>query len=253
MFETESSDASGVVLVAHGLNNKPDVMNSLIGVLRAEGFHCLRISLHEDEVRGVSPTVIADRWLNTFKSAYVRLAAGYPSLPISVLSYSLGALTTIKCLDVHPTLDIERMVLIAPPVALTWSASLVRLLTPLARFELALPSAAPREVRARRATPLKEYAAMLDISKDVRTLRNPDVLGAIPTEVILDPDDELVSYAGVLSWLRTQKLGSWTGYRLHGRQPEGRTYAHLMVLEKSLGSSAWLTLTERIIKHLRAA
>ena len=251
MFETRSDPASGVVLVAHGLNNKPEVMNSLIDVLRAEGFHCLRISLHDRAVKRLSPAVIADGWLDTFTSAYGRLTHDYPSLPIYNLSYSLGALTTIRFLDMHPTVKFERMILIAPPVAFTRSASLVRFLTPLAQFGLVLPSAAPREVRARWGTPLKEYVAMLEISKDVQTLRNADELEAIPTEIVLDPDDELVSYSGVLSWLEAQHLDTWTSYRLPERQPEGRTYAHLMVLEKSLGSSTWLTLTERIIKHLK--
>lgn len=253
MFETGSDLASGVVLVAHGLNNKPDVMNSLIEVLRAEGFHCLRVSLHDRAVKSASPAAIADGWLDTFVSTYGQLTDDYPSLPIYNLSYSLGALMTIRFLDMHPTVKFGRMILIAPPVAFTRSASLVRLLTPLSRFGLVLPSAAPREVRARWATPLNEYAAMLNISKDVQVLRNANELGTIPTEIVLDPDDELVSYSGVLRWLEAQSLETWTSCRLPERHAEGRTYAHLMVLEKSLGRSTWSTLTERIVKHFKSA
>ena len=251
MFETEAEFPSGVVLVAHGLNNKPEVMDSLIGVLLAEGFHCLRIGLHRDVGKHTAPAAIVNGWMDTLTHAHRKIVDEYGAYPIYSLGYSLGAVVTMRFLEVCPRATFRKMVLIAPPVALTRVASLVRFLTPLARFGIVLPSAAPREVRARWGTPLSEYAAMLELADALRTLHRKDKLRGIPTEIVLDPDDELVSYAGVLAWLERQQLEEWTAHRLQDRAPTGRTYAHLMVLEASLGSLAWANMTERVINHFK--
>jgi hypothetical protein len=252
LIETDADPAFGVVLVVHGLNNKPEVMDSLISVLVDNGFHSLRVSLYQDASDGRSdPSEIAGSWRAILSDAYTTAQDRYPDLPKFALSYSLGALTTVSFLDGETAPTFDRMVLLAPPVSLTRSASLVRALTPLGRFNLALPSAAPKEIRARRGTPLSEYAAMLELGGEVDTLRHPEKLGQIPTVVYLDPDDELVGYAGVLDWIHRNGLGMWSTKGFKDRDPEGRTYSHLMVLEKSLGLVAWTELTQSIVAHFK--
>ncbi len=167
------------------------------------------------------------------------------------MSYSLGALITISFLDAEPAPTFEGMILLAPPVAITRSASLVRFLTPLARFGFALPSAAPAKIRARRGTPLAEYAAMFEVIQHVGTLDRREKLGRIRATVYLDPDDELVRYAGVLDWIQQNDLSSWTSRVFHDRAPEGRTYSHLMVVEESLGPVAWAELTQYIVSFFQ--
>jgi len=252
LIETDAGHALGVVLVVHGLNNKPEVMDSLISVLVDNGFHCLRVSLYWDAPDGRSdPSVIARGWRAILADAYTGAQDRFPDLPRFALSYSLGALTTVSFLDRETTPTFDRMVLLAPPVSLTRSASLVRALTPLGRFSIALPSAAPKEIRARRGTPLSEYAAMLEMVGEVDALTLPDKLGRIPTVVYLDPDDELVGYAGVLDWIHRNGLEMWSPRGFKDRDPEGRTYSHLMVLEPSLGPLAWTELTEYIVAHFK--
>jgi hypothetical protein len=105
-----------------------------------------------------------------------------------------------------------------------------------------LPSAAPREVRARGGTPLAEYAALLELVDAVQTLERADI-GTIPTAALVDPRDELVSAAGVRAWARRNDLGPWRVEELTGRSPEGRTYRHLIVSEQALGQAAWAQVT----------
>ncbi len=249
LFETNSDELNGAVLVAHGLNNKAKVMDALISVLVDQGFHCLRISLHEEATgsSSVSPERIGEDWIDTMTNAYAELVERYPGSPIYNLSYSLGALVSIRFLDINHGAEFESMVLIAPPAALTWTASLVRFLTPLARFGIALPSAAPVEVRARRGTPLMEYAAMLQMLNQIQSLAEQEKLDQIQTLVVLDKNDELVSYEGVMDWLDQNNLTHWSPKQLVDRAPESRTYAHLMVIEKALGRPAWETLTRDIL------
>jgi hypothetical protein len=252
LIETDGDPALGVVLVVHGLNNKPEVMDSLISVLVDNGFHCLRVSLYQDAPDGRSdPSETARGWRAILADAYATAQDRFPDLPRFALSYSLGALTTVSFLDRETAPTFNRMVLLAPPVSLTRSASLVRALTPLSRFRIVLPSAAPKEIRARRGTPLSEYAAMLELVAEVKTLTHPEKLDQIPTAVYLDPDDELVGYAGVLDWIRRNGLGRWSPRGFKDRDPEGRTYSHLMVLETSLGSVAWTELTQYIVTHFK--
>jgi hypothetical protein len=90
---------------------------------------------------------------------------------------------------------------------------------------------------------------MLELVGEVDTLRHPEKLGQIPTAIYLDPDDELVGYAGVLDWIHRNGLEMWSPRGFKDRDPEGRTYSHLMVLETSLGPLAWTELTEYIVAY----
>lgn len=237
-------------MVAHGLNNKPQVMDALISVLQGAGFHCQRIALHDPNgPRDLSAKAIEDLWLETMLDACDEVSERFPRLPLFNLSYSLGALVTVRFLDAHASKSFERMVLIAPPVALNWTVSLLRALMPLARFGWSLPSAAPKDIRIRPGTPLVEYKAVLNMRDEVHTLAKPESLNRIPTLVYMDEGDELVSRSGVLEWIERNRLTHWTERELEDRNPEGRTYSHLMVVESALGHSAWQALTGEIVSH----
>jgi pimeloyl-ACP methyl ester carboxylesterase len=249
LFETTVQAPRGVVLVTHGLNNKPEAMDALIRVLVREGLHCLRISLYRDAPDAPADSrAITDGWISDFTQAYDELRARYPLQPIYNVGYSLGALVAIRCLQIRPALTFDRMVLLAPPVAITRSANLVRLLTPLARLGLALPSVAPAEIRARRGTPLAEYAAMFGLVDAVQTLDDHENIRNIQTRVFLDAEDKMVRYAGVLDWIATNRL-AWVAETLRRRLPTARPYRHLMISETSLGRPAWEDLTADIVTH----
>lgn len=92
-----------------------------------------------------------------------------------------------------------------------------------------------------------EYAAMLQMLNQIQSLAEQEKLDQIQTLVVLDKNDELVSYEGVMDWLDQNNLTHWSPKQLVDRAPESRTYAHLMVIEKALGRPAWETLTRDIL------
>lgn len=251
LFTTGLRPPRGVVLVGHGLNTRPDAMTGLVDVLVDAGFHCLRIGfLRDDPPRRVVPSEVAADWLAAFTAAHAEARKRFPGLPVHVVGYSLGALVPVVALDTDPTLVVDRMVLVAPAVALTRLASTVRLLTPLARTGAGLPSAAPRHVRARARTPLAEYAALLELVGRARTLGDPARLDAIPTTVVLDRRDELVGHRAVTAWLARNGLTGWRTTEVTGRARPRGTSPHLLVVEEALGARAWQRLADDVVAGL---
>lgn len=180
---------------------------------------------------------------------HAELSARTPTLPVHALGYSLGAMVTVSHL-VRTGAGVGRMVLLAPPFALTRTASLVRALTPLAGTGLALPSAAPRPVRARTITPLSEYAALLSVVYSLQQLLDADRLGRIPTRVLIDPRDELVSAPGVERWVAENELTERQVSPISERVTPPGTQRHLLVTEQALGARAWDSLTRTAADHL---
>jgi len=247
LFSATRVPARGTVVVVPGLNNRPQAMNPLIGVLRHARFHAVRASLHQTHRDDrPSPDALAGRWVDDVAAAHAAAVAYDARLPVFNLSYSLGAVATLRFLQVTPTAGLAAMVLLAPPLSLTRRARLVRWLTPLGGLGLALPSLAPARVRARSGTPVVEYAALLRLVDDVRLGGQARRLGRVPTRVVLSSADELVSRRGVRAWIERNRLGAWTVESLDV-DPPGRTSRHLMVSRASVGDAAWRALTEALV------
>lgn len=253
-FDSKGVRPRGAVLVVHGLNTKPDVMDELVQVMLASGYHCQRVSLYEDlPTRRARRDAVVTGWTRALSRAYEGAQIRWPGVPVHALSYSIGALLTLHLLDVDPDVTFERMLLLAPPVALTRTANLVRLLTPLAPLGGVLPSAAPRQVRARWGTPLAEYAAMLSLVQRLHTVEERQKLSRIPTSVVLDRRDELVSRDGLSAWIRRNGLHAWQVHELGQRDAPRRLPRHLIVSRGALGPRAWDELTGEVVRHFDAA
>lgn len=253
-FDSKGDRPRGAVLVVHGLNTKPDAMNDLVQVMLAFGYHCQRVSLYGDlPTRRARSDAIVTGWTQALARAYAGTQTRWPGAPVYAMSYSIGALLTLHLLNVSPDVTFERMVLLAPPVALTRKANLVRLLTPLVPLGAVLPSAAPREVRQRWGTPVAEYAAMLSLVQRLHTVEEGQKLSRIPTSVVLDHRDELVSREGVRAWIRRNGLHSWQVHVLGRRDSPRRLPRHLIVSRRALGPRAWERLTGEVVRHFDAA
>lgn len=249
-FTSARHPAVGAVVVVHGLNTRPAVMDDLIGALAGGGVHALRVTLDRAASHGQDPRSIAEGWHREVSRARTELQARFPDLPIHLLGFSLGALVALRSMDADPP-GRGTAVLIAPPVALTRAASAIRLLTPLARTGLALPSAAPAGVRARRMTPLSEYAALLRTADGLRQLRDPAALDRARALVLLDRADELVDHDGVREWVRANGLRSWTVTTLPPRRPTRPGSGHLVVSPRWAGAPTWTALTRAVVAHLQ--
>ncbi len=250
-FATEGN-AKGIVLVAHGLNTKPSVMNEIIDLLSMNGYHCARISLYSPDIDNHStPERIAEAWESSYKEAFDRSKELWPNLSTFAVGYSLGALVTLRVLSQTGSTPIEKMVLIAPPVRLTRIARLVRYFLPLGRFGLILPSAAPRSVRARWGTPVAEFGALLKLIDGVQDLTANLAFNDLPTLVLTSKKDELVSNPGLRSWIKDNELDKWSMVQIKKDPPSRRSYAHLMVTQNSLGPKNWSTLTRLTLDHFK--
>lgn len=249
-FDTKGVRPRGAVLVVHGLNTKPDVMDGFVQVMVASGYHCQRVSLYgEVPTRRARSDAILAGWTQALSSAYDGVRIRWPGAPVHALSYSIGALLTLHLLNVSPYVTFQSMFLLAPPVALTRTANLVRSLTPLARLGAVLPSAAPRHVRARWGTPIAEYAAMLSLVERLHTIEERQKLSQIATSVVLDRRDELVSCAGVRAWIRRNGLHAWRLRELRDRDSRRHIPKHLIVTRSAIGPRAWDHLTDDVVRH----
>ncbi len=240
------------VVVVHGLNTRSDVMDELVGVLERAGLLCVRVSLYSEAITSRSrPAEVVDAWSAAIEQGIDRAARLAPDRPVSVVAFSVGALATIRLLDIGGTECVGRLCLLAPPVSLRRAARLVRWLTPLWRLGLGLPSAAPRSVRQRRWTPFNEYRALLAMHDDMQATFLSDRLRSTPSLICVHPRDELVSAAGVKNWVDRRRLPEWTVEVARDRSSAGRGPRHLLVTRAALGDDAWTTMTDRMVGFLR--
>lgn len=246
LFDATSTPHRGTVVVAHGLNNKPEAMDQLIEHLRESGFHCARTTFSHATGR-VPATVICRNWLADLEKAHRQARSAWPGLPVYSLSYSLGCLVTLHFLRCSQQPSFRKIVLLAPPLVLTRPASLIRYVGALSRLGLSLPSFAPARVRARSQVPLSEYAAMLMLSDGIR---QGDINAyRVPARVVLSATDKLVDYRRVREWVVDKGLDNWTVNAVTADALSSNRCAHLMFLREAVGLSAWSALTQSITEH----
>ncbi len=240
------------VVVVHGLNTQPEVMDEIVDVLESAGHLCVRVSLYSEAVTPRSrPSAVVDAWTACIERGIDRAVRLAPGRPVSVVAFSTGALATVHLLETSQTEKVGRLCLLAPPIALRRLASLVRGLTPLWRLGLGIPSAAPRSVRQRRWTPLNEYGALLAMHDRMRATLVSERLRSTPSLIHVHPRDEFVSAGGVKRWVDDQRLEAWTIEIVQDRQSDGTRPRHLLVTRAALGDAAWTTMTDRMSGFLR--
>lgn len=237
-----SAPPRGVVLALHGLNNRPEVMEPLIGELTLSGFHVLLVP------PASAGGHLAARWLEQIETAYCRAAQAYPGAELSALGYSTGGALIAAFMAAHPQHRLVRVVLLAPALSLTRKSIMIRLLTPLRFVGLALPSLAPKEYRAAAFTPLSAYHALFELSDGLQKTADTTGLNRAQGLVILNPEDELVDYRGVRRWLEAH-APAWRVTALHS---QGRAHwAHLIITPAALGESAWHGMADGIAAFLQ--
>ncbi len=70
LFPNSKGVPAAVVIVTHGLNNRPEVMNSIINLLNERNYFVIRVAF-EGHLEGQSmENVTADAWLKDLESAY---------------------------------------------------------------------------------------------------------------------------------------------------------------------------------------
>ncbi len=230
----------GVFLVLHGLNQDPRALDQLSCELTRLGFHAFRPVL-AGHVEKTTESFAPELWLSDVKSAIETIQQRYPNLPISLLGYSLGGtLATLAASETNLSHRPHSMILIAPAISLRWPLDLLTYLTIVPHSTVGSPSLAPAGYRRFATTPLFWYANTLELYDRIDDSSSFRKLRSIPTLVLLNPEDELVSPSGTRAWIAGHDLQStWTIQEVHQRPPERSFPAHLIIDEYSLGAAGW--------------
>ncbi|MCM2322811.1 MAG: lysophospholipase [Oligoflexia bacterium] len=253
-FAGSGGPNAGVALVIHGLNLRPDKMDAIVRVLTEQGISVLRASLSGHQ-GSVEPLKRASRlgWLREIHAAYCEARARMPRSPVFLVGYSLGALLPLDLAASFPEAQVrfDRVVLFAPALALTWTARLVNLFR-IFDDSFVVPSANFREYRANpEGTPVAGYRAALDSLAALE--HSVSRLEDIPTLVIMDPEDVVVSAEGVRQWIAARGLKQWQVMEISARDGTLRANNHHLIIdEPSVGAPTWKRIHDALDAHLSA-
>ena len=254
---------NGVALVIHGLNLRPDKMESIIALLTHSCIDVLNLSLrghgknytqkaNVDSSKArmeTFKTVSYEYWIKETYRAYG--LAGNRSrekqVPLFLIGFSLGGLMGATLFASYPDVYFNRMVLLAPALHIYTINYLAKLLTPFPR--LVIPSFFIKSYCSNRGTPVAGYNALFEgiehFNKNIALKMN------VPTLILIDKQDELVSYRRLKRIIKNGRLHQW---RLH---PVNKSVTgakekmhHLIIDESSIGKDAWNEMRGLIIHHL---
>jgi pimeloyl-ACP methyl ester carboxylesterase len=263
-FQAEAAQKiSGVALVVHGLNLRPDKMESVITVLTNSGMDALNLSLrghgnNYSRERNISEakarirsfkTVSHGLWVDEVRQAYhqARRQSDQQGVPLFFLGYSLGGLIGADLLASYTDVRFDRMVLFAPALSLYATHHFMKLLSPFPR--LVIPNLFFKAYRANYGTPVAAYASLFEAFDHFKKNISPKL--NIPTLVFIDRQDELVSYRGLKRFIDNERLDQWRFHSIQKRKSSAEEkMRHLIIDEPSVGREIWQEMRIAIVKHL---
>jgi hypothetical protein len=247
-----SGRARAYALMIHGLNLKPEKMGDIAGILNSEGIDVLNLGLrgHNGDTEAFR-RVTRDQWLADALQGYRDLKAEAGDSPVYFVGFSLGAVLGVDLLARAPSngVGFAKMVLIAPALALRPRNAFVCIFG-LFGPGFILPSLDDPAYRANRGgTSMSAYAALFGL---VGELGEPGLSNAnIPTLLLVDPQDELVSESGIRDLILRRNLSRWELRDVSAAGPNRSVgHHHRIVDEESLGPEAWRELSQEILSFL---
>lgn len=243
--------ARAVVLLAHGLNLKPEKMDFLGRWLQSQGVDVYRVSLtgHKGDL-GDFGKVTRDLWVQEMVrfSKLAQSRAQSIHVPFYFVGYSLGALVYSDAVTAG-LIHSDRNVLFAPPYSIEVPEPLIKTLAKTKGLDYMLPSRNLEEYRANRGTTMAAYLALLESKHNVvdQNLKGLNV----PTLMIVSPRDELIDYTKQLELLRINKMDQWTILEVQNDNCQlSKCYNHLVIDDKSLNQGEWPRVQEALSKFL---
>ena len=257
------SETRGIALVIHGLNLRPDKMESIIARLTDSNIEALNLSLqgHGDNYIRSVESDNSDARLQSFKevsyqlwmeeTSYAYRAAKNRSdqknVPLFLIGFSLGGLMGADLLVTVPEVQFDKMVLFAPALKMHLRNYIIRVLSPFPR--LTIPSLTLGSYQANASTPMAGYNALFASVKHVEENVSPKL--NIPTLVFIDKKDELVSYSGLKKMVANEKLDQWRFYMVQKENTKGSTKInHLIIDAPSTGKRVWKDMMDAMTAHL---
>lgn len=251
----ESEKPKAVAMMIHGLNLKPSAMDPLARYLADGGIEVLRVELsgHKSSAGTDDPAfskVTARAWLDEALSAYRECSekARARKVPLFFVGFSLGGLLGELILNQGQERHaFERVVLLAPAISVRPLAYLVRPLFLLGN-EFVLGSVNDPAYRANSGTPMAAYRATFELQEQLEATAFK--WSNVPTLVLIDPDDEFVSFSGIERITREHSLTEWRMLLLSTEDSRlEQKRHHLIVDEPAMGTAEWSRVKEAIQKH----
>ena len=259
----DSERLNGVALVIHGLNGRPDKMESIIAEMTAAGIDCLNLSLrgHGENYSQLSNTDSAEARLEAFKSVSYRLwrAETYQAYQqvkkrshrygvcLFFVGFSMGGLLGVDLFASNPYVKFDKMVLFAPALKMHNHNYLLKTISPFQG--LVVPSFGPRSYRANIGTPMAAYDALFEAAKHFEKNLDPKI--NVPTVVFIDMQDELISFSGLKNMIRKQNLDQWNLHLVKKDKTATEIEMHHIIIdEASVGKHMWKEIVDTTITHL---
>jgi esterase/lipase len=253
----------GVALVVHGLNLRPERMQSIVAELNDAGIDALNLSLRGhgnnylknmnasvDEARLESfRTVTYSLWLDELYEAYlkVRERASPKNVPAFFVGYSLGGLMGCDLILSHPDVFYDRMVLFAPALNIMVESYLLKALLPFPN--IVIDSLSPISYRANEGTPMSAYKALFEAIEHFEKNAN-DKLNK-PTLIFIDEKDEFVSCSKLKEMITRRNLDSWQIHIVQKDNDVGEQISHHLIIDRdSVGRQMWKQIEDAIKRHL---
>lgn len=251
-----------VVLLAHGLNQRASALRPLAEALQSRGASVVLLAFRghrindevDDETLEAWRQVTWDQWRQDWREGANTAGALAASLdvPLYFVGFSLGALVHVHELVAGEPLSrpFDAQVLLAPAIRVHPRSRLVRIFRFLGPRFL-VPSLAPRPVRSHRGTSVAAYEALFRYEAALAGVERPERL-RLPTLVLMDARDELVSVDRLGAWIVAHDLGAhWRLERVEkDRATAGVGPRHYITDEVGLGPRRFHDLVERVATAL---
>lgn len=254
---TPKGEPQGVALIIHGLNMRPSKMGALSQhLVQEKNISVLQVALKGhipgDDQESQWQNLTETDWPEEAYQSYclARQTAQQKNLPLYLVGYSLGGalLSHLLLNSPDPVYEQSKLILLAPALSLPWYASMIKL-TRILGPKTFIPSFNIEEYQAFKGTTVAGYNALFSLVDTFRLATHNEDLKKLqlPTLILMDPQDELVSYRGLDKMIRERKLSQWKIHTLDNSDShlQGK-YHHLIVDPSSLGPKGWGQLTAAI-------
>jgi len=202
---------------------------------------------YEDSID--SAHITGHDWQQDIMNGYTvaKQAAALHRIPLLFLGYSLGGLLGVDMiLSAGNGIGIEKQILLAPATAIRSSAYLLKVF--FFGKKLYLPSFTPAKYKANDKLSVNAYKIMFSI---VRSVSQSTRRIKIPTLVVIDKKDELISYKKLRRFLHRFVNAHYELLQLDSDMSQRYGgYHHLIINQETMGVANWKMFTEKMTSFL---
>ena len=239
--------SKGAFIVIHGLNQKPSTMKPLNDLLNKLAYDTYNISLighFGESIHGANK----NKWIQQVKTAWC-MAKKAHAKQIKLLGFSMGGALSVNFVDSIPEAKIDGIILFAPAIDIKFFGNLLYPLVWLRHINLSLPSFTPKYYQENSFTSFDTYKALLDLESGAQDIKNRKNF-SVPTLILQDPEDGLVSYSGLKKWIKKYQLKNWRIIEINSKAKISGLKNHMLIDKQGLGEKSWAKVTKEVTNFL---